>query len=318
MTGPGDRAQPGRRATGSRRWPTPRCWRPSPTPTSRPSWAATTSSSTSRPRPLPGDSMLELEKMLRASLDHAEAQGQRDRRGDHHDRHPADAAPEHFETEWMSANPRYQALDEAVFAARREDLELDITGPDRRAPADVRRHHRAGVGLHLGAAAPAGLARPTSRPTGTPPRRWPARSWRSARTRRSCSASGSGPRPGPSCSCRPPTPARSSCGTRACGRRCSSASGGSPRSSTCSRRTSGTSRRCCRRPPTRTRRRCWPPARRRGCRSCGCTTAPSTGGTGRSTTSSTAARTCGWRTGCCRPGRPSSTCWPTRPSTTAR
>ena len=59
-------------------------------------------------------------------------------------------------------------------------------------------------------------------------------------------------------------------------------------------------------------------ARRRGCRSCGCTTAPSTAGTGRSTTSSTAARTCGWRTGCCRPGRPSSTCWPTPPSTTAR
>ena len=37
---------------------------------------------------------------------------------------------EHFESEWMSANPRYQALDEAVFAARREDLELDISGPD--------------------------------------------------------------------------------------------------------------------------------------------------------------------------------------------
>ena len=26
--------------------------------------------------------------------------------------------------------------------------------------------------------------------------------------------------------------------------------------------------------------------------------------------------TCGWRTGCCRPGRPSSTCWPTPPSST--
>ena len=38
----------------------------------------------------------------------------------------------------------------------------------------------------------------------------------------------------------------------------------------------------------------------------------------RCTTSSTAGRTCGWRTGCCRPVRPSSTCWPTRRSTTAR
>ena len=41
--------------------------------------------------------------------------------------------------------------------------------------------------------------------------------------------------------------------TRACGRGCSSASGGSPRSSTCSRRTCGTSRRCCRMSTTRTR-----------------------------------------------------------------
>ena len=41
---------------------------------------------------LSGDSMLDLETMLRASLDHAEIAGQRDRLGDHHDRHPADAA----------------------------------------------------------------------------------------------------------------------------------------------------------------------------------------------------------------------------------
>ena len=52
--------------------------------------------------------------------------------------------------------------------------------------------------------------------------------------------------------------------------------------------------------------------------SCGCTTAPSTGGTARSTTSSAAPRTCGSRTASCRPARPSSTSWPTPPSTTAR
>src|SRR6266568_585519 len=51
--------------------------------------------------------------------------------------------------------------------------------------------------------------------------------------------------------------------------------------------------------------------------SCPCTTAPSTGGTGRSTRWRTARRTCGWRTGCCRPARPSSTRSPTPPSTTA-
>ena len=38
--------------------------------------------------------------------------------------------PEHLSGDWMSANPRYQALEEAVFAARREDIELDISGPE--------------------------------------------------------------------------------------------------------------------------------------------------------------------------------------------
>ena len=57
-------------------------------------------------------------------------------------------------------------------------------------------------------------------------------------------------------------------------------------------------------------------ARSRRWPSCRCTTARSTAGTGRSTPSSTAARTCAWRTGCCPPGRPSSTPWPTRRSTT--
>ena len=48
------------------------------------------------------------------------------------------------------------------------------------------------------------------------------------------------------CSSRPPTPAATSSRRRACARGCGSASAGSPRSSTCSRRTSATSRRCCR------------------------------------------------------------------------
>ncbi len=82
------------------------------------------------PRPLSGDSLTDLETSLRASLDHAE--------------HRANETgseiimigilptlrTHHFEDEWMSANPRYKALDEAVFAARREDLELDINGAE--------------------------------------------------------------------------------------------------------------------------------------------------------------------------------------------
>ena len=209
--------------------------------------------------------MLDLEQVLRASLDHAETQAN----GIGSEIIMIGILPtlrtEHFESEWMSANPRYQALDEAVFAARREDLELDISGPDtstcRCSPTPSPRSPRAPR-----CSCTCRWRRPISRPAGTPRRRWPDRRWRWARTRRSCSASGSGRRPAPSCSCRPPTPARSSCGIRGCARRCSSASAGSPRSSTCSRRTCGTSRRCCRRPPTRTPRRCWPPARRPGCR----------------------------------------------------
>ncbi|GAA2020246.1 glutamate--cysteine ligase [Nakamurella flavida] len=82
------------------------------------------------PRALTGDSARELEAALRASLDHAEAMAN-------------EAGSEiimigilptltadHLDGDWMSANPRYAALDDAVFAARREDLELDIVGEE--------------------------------------------------------------------------------------------------------------------------------------------------------------------------------------------
>src|SRR5699024_7753121 len=82
------------------------------------------------PQALPGDSVLELEQSLRAALNNADARARE---------HAAAIAmigilptlrPEHFTGDWMSANPRYQALEEAVFAARREDIELDISGPE--------------------------------------------------------------------------------------------------------------------------------------------------------------------------------------------
>ena len=56
--------------------------------------------------------------------------------------------------------------------------------------------------------------------------------------------------------------------------------------------------------------------RARSSASCACTTAPSTAGTGRSTTSCAASRTCGSRTASSPPARPSSTRSPTPPSTT--
>ena len=80
------------------------------------------------PRSLTGDLMLDLENVLRASLDHAESKANEIGSEIIMIGILPTLRTEHFESEWMSANPRYQALDEAVFAARREDLELDISG----------------------------------------------------------------------------------------------------------------------------------------------------------------------------------------------
>ena len=80
------------------------------------------------PRPLPGDAALQLEKDLRESLNRAERLA---------NEAGAQIAmigilptlmAEHFTTEWMSANTRYAALNEAIFSARGEDIFIDIEG----------------------------------------------------------------------------------------------------------------------------------------------------------------------------------------------
>ncbi|WP_295696706.1 glutamate--cysteine ligase [Lapillicoccus sp.] len=80
------------------------------------------------PRPLPGTAALDLESDLRTSLNEAE---QRSREVGSHivmiGILPT-IMPEHFEGDWMSANTRYQALNDAVLAARGEDIYLDIEG----------------------------------------------------------------------------------------------------------------------------------------------------------------------------------------------
>ena len=81
------------------------------------------------PRPLPGDSALELEGELRDSLNAA-------------DRAAKEVGskivaigilptimPEHYEGEWISGNNRYTALNDSIFVARGEDIYLDIEGP---------------------------------------------------------------------------------------------------------------------------------------------------------------------------------------------
>lgn len=81
-----------------------------------------------RPRPLPGDSALELERDLRDALNAADAKAR-----------PIGARivpigilptimPEHFEGEWITANNRYAALNDSIFFARGEDIHLDIEG----------------------------------------------------------------------------------------------------------------------------------------------------------------------------------------------
>jgi hypothetical protein len=82
------------------------------------------------PRPLPGDSALELEQLLRDSLDRADAKARETGAAIVMIGILPTLRAEHLHGEWMSANPRYAAIDEAVFAARREDLELDIVGPE--------------------------------------------------------------------------------------------------------------------------------------------------------------------------------------------
>src|SRR5690606_3890573 len=82
------------------------------------------------PTTLAGDSLAALESALRESLNRAEDLASE-----------ASAHilmvgilptlyPEHLSGDWMSENPRYEALEDAVLGARREDIELDISGPE--------------------------------------------------------------------------------------------------------------------------------------------------------------------------------------------
>jgi hypothetical protein len=81
------------------------------------------------PRPLPGRAALELEEHLRASLNRAESKA--NEVGAHIVAIGIlpTVMPHHLSSEWMSANPRYAALNEAVFNARGEDITIDIEGP---------------------------------------------------------------------------------------------------------------------------------------------------------------------------------------------
>jgi hypothetical protein len=83
------------------------------------------------PRPLPGESALELESDVRASLNAAET------KANQHGAHIVmigilpTLMPDHLTGDWMSESVRYRALNESIFVARGEDIVIDIAGPER-------------------------------------------------------------------------------------------------------------------------------------------------------------------------------------------
>ena len=80
------------------------------------------------PRPMPGDAALELENDLRRSLNRAESLA--NETGAHTVAIGIlpTVMPEHFRAEWMSADIRYAALNDAMVNARGEDMFIDIEG----------------------------------------------------------------------------------------------------------------------------------------------------------------------------------------------
>lgn len=80
------------------------------------------------PRPFVGGDTVSLEQSLRTSLNRAEQAAAST--GNHLvmiGMLPT-LGPEHFAHQWISANPRFDLINQQIFAARGEDLELNITG----------------------------------------------------------------------------------------------------------------------------------------------------------------------------------------------
>ena len=71
------------------------------------------------PRPLPGDSALELEVDLRASLNAADAAAKRVGSTIVAIGILPTIMPEHYEGDWISRNHRYTALNDSIFLACR-------------------------------------------------------------------------------------------------------------------------------------------------------------------------------------------------------
>jgi len=159
------------------------------------------------PRTLDGDSLAALETELRADLNAADARartigsrlvmvGILPTLAEH------DVAEDS-----MSANERYKVLNEQIFAARGEDMRIEIDGAEQlltHTDSITPESACTSVQLHV-QVSPTRSRTTGTRPSPSPPcrSRWPP-------TPRTCSAGSCGTRPGSRCSSRPRTPARTS------------------------------------------------------------------------------------------------------------
>jgi len=80
------------------------------------------------PRPLSGDETLRLEQDLRRSLNEADERARRSGSSLVMVGMLPTLTREHFHRQWLSVSPRYDLLNQQIFAARGEDIELDIVG----------------------------------------------------------------------------------------------------------------------------------------------------------------------------------------------
>ncbi|KIQ20825.1 glutamate-cysteine ligase family protein [Rhodococcus sp. MEB064] len=80
------------------------------------------------PEPLAGDRMHQLEMGLRESLNTADARAKESGCALAMIGMLPTLTSEHFAHQWLSSNPRYDLLNQQIFAARGEDIELSITG----------------------------------------------------------------------------------------------------------------------------------------------------------------------------------------------
>lgn len=104
------------------------------------------------PRALPGSAALELEEDVRASLNAAEQRA--GERGAHIVMIGIlpTVMPENLDGAWMSPSSRYRALNDAVFSARGEDMQIDIAGTERlsvRSPSIAPESACTSIQLHL-------------------------------------------------------------------------------------------------------------------------------------------------------------------------